>query len=238
VYVRNQPLKYVDPTGEKATVEIVTDEKNKTGTITISASIAIWTRQDSGLSQDDLNNAKFYIKKDIEEAWSGTYVQDGITYIVTTKVDVEVKDSEGSARKSGAQNAIEITNEAQGSSTDSYVRGHFFGPDTGRWNMGSKDNRGIVGGVASHEFTHLLGVYDRYQGSDLSNTHIPWNNLPGKATANDYRWAIGGAINLHRDESRPINPVPPGIRNRAPAANGYGAPRNHRSIRNVGFVPL
>jgi len=101
--------------------------------------------------------------------------------------------------------------------------------------MGATDNKGIVGGVASHEFTHILGVFDRYRGSDLSNTNIPFNNLPGNATANDYRWAVGGVINIHRNESRPLNPVPLGILNRAPAANGYGAPRSHRSKKNLGF---
>lgn len=237
-YVRNNPLKYIDPTGEKATVEIVTDEKNKTGTITISASIAIWTAKNSGVTQDDLEKAKFFIKKDIEEAWSGTYSQDGITYTVKTNVTVDIKADERAALESGVQNAIEITSGPQSSHTDSYVRSHFSGPDTGKWNLGitsTTDTRGIIRGIASHEFTHILGVFDRFSGSDLSNTHVSWDKLPGHATANDFRWALGAAINIHRDESRLPNPVPTGILNRAPYGNGRGAPRSHRSTKHLGF---
>ena len=133
--------------------------------------------QNSINKADDLEKAKFFIKKDIEEAWSGTYVQVGVTYTLKTDVSVEVKGDERAALESGLQNAIEVTVGPQGSHTDSYVRGHFSGPDTGKWNLGitgTSDNRGIFGGVASHEFTHILGVFDRFSGPDLSNTHISW----------------------------------------------------------------
>ena len=83
-YARNNPLKYVDPEGEKATVTIVTDEKNKTGTITIDATIAVYAMEGSNLSYQDVDRAADTIEQSIEQAWSGTYVQNGITYTVTT----------------------------------------------------------------------------------------------------------------------------------------------------------
>ena len=235
-YVRNNPLKYIDPEGEKATVKIQTDEKNKTGTITITASVAIWTQENNGLTQDDLKDAAFFIEKDIEEAWSGTYMQDGITYTVTTDVQVQIAGSEDAAVKSGAQNAIEISNGPASSSADSYVNRASLtgGPDTGRWNLGKGVNdKGIIGGVAKHEFTHLLGVDNRYSGAYISS--VPWLSNPRpseKATAYDYGWALGGAINSHRESSRPNSyccPYP-GVR----ITSKTGQPQSGTSVRTVG----
>ena len=52
-YARNNPLKYVDPQGEKADVNIETDEKKKRGTITI--------HQKQLLTPSLLLHANFYI---------------------------------------------------------------------------------------------------------------------------------------------------------------------------------
>jgi RHS repeat-associated protein len=234
-YVRNNPLRYIDPSGEKATVKIETDEKNKTGTITITATFAIWTQKDSGVSQDDMNNAAFFIEKDIEEAWSGTYVQNGITYTVTTDIQVQVAESKIDGLKSNAQNVIEISNGPASSTADSYVNRHSYGggADTGRWNLGkTASNTGIFGGVAKHEFTHLLGVGNRSSGGFLSS--VPWfSNGSEKATAYDYGWALGGAINSHRTQSR--RPVFTGRQWETLNAGGphWGPPTSHRSIHTL-----
>jgi RHS repeat-associated protein len=42
-YVRNNPLQYIAPKGEKAQVTIETNDKDKTGTIVIHASFAIYS---------------------------------------------------------------------------------------------------------------------------------------------------------------------------------------------------
>jgi len=49
--VRNNPLKYIDPKGEKADVTIETDEEKKKGTITIKATIGIWTQDPRTLAR-------------------------------------------------------------------------------------------------------------------------------------------------------------------------------------------
>ncbi len=231
-YVRNNPLRYVDPTGEKATVKITTDEKNKTGTIVITASIAIWTPTGNGITGDDMNDAAFFIEQDIEQAWSGTYVQDGITYTVTTDVTVTVAKDEKEAKKS--QNAIEVTNGPRGD-TDSDVNRHFSGADTGRWNLGKGTDGGIIGGVARHEFTHLLGVNNRDGGKFLSTS--PWLTNPRPslvATPYDYGWALGGIINTHRGQGRSQT-----YRGRqwetlgATTGPNYGPPVSHQSTHTL-----
>ena len=69
------------------------------------------------------------------------------------------------------------------------------GQDRGRWGI-----HGISAGLAAHEFTHILGVGNK-EGPHLSNT----NYIPDtKATAYDYGWAFGGAINAHRKQSRQL----------------------------------
>jgi hypothetical protein len=85
---------------------------------------------------------------------------------------------------------------------------------------------------AAHEFTHILGVDDRYSGKYVS--HQKGAERAMSATGWDYAWAFGGEIQSHRDASRPNRPVPLAILNRAPAANGRAGPRSYRSTREVG----
>jgi len=230
-YVRNNPLQYIDPKGEKADVAIQTDEEHKTGTITIKASIAIYAANGSKLSQNDLNRAKSTIKQAIEGAWSGTYKQNGITYTVTTQVDVQVQGSEKDAINSGAQNAIGLTNGAVGGGADSVVQpGSFSGaPDTGTWNI-----KTLSSGGAAHEFTHLLGVDDRSSGPYLSNTNIlNDSSVPWHATAYDFGWAFGGAINSHRSESRQYKGDAGSTETRSSPMFRLGAPESHRSTTEL-----
>lgn len=222
-YARNNPLKYVDPSGEKADVEIETDEKHKTGTIKIKASFAIWTGK-NGVSAKQLERAKDTIKARIEKVWSGSYQQNGITYTVSTTVDVQVKGSESEATNTGAQNVVEITNGAVGDGADSVTGGHVWGPDTGRWNYGNLSD------TAAHEFGHLLGV-DDHDGLVLMNTnHLNEPLIPhAAATAYDYGWALGGAINSHRSESRSYVSNGDSQETRSSPMFRLGPPENHRS---------
>lgn len=199
VYARNNPQKLVDPTGEKATVTIQTNEEEKTGTIKITASIAIWTN-DKSISTRDLTKAAADIKKSIEKAWKGSFQKDGISYTVETNVDIQVKGSEKDANGAGSQNVIEIKNGPYSADSDSVVPQHplLGGSDSGTWNIQNLNK------TAGHEFAHLLGVKDRNNGNVLSNTNLLNDtSIPLFATASDFGWALGGAIDSHRNGSRP-----------------------------------
>jgi RHS repeat-associated protein len=112
-YARNNPLRYVDPTGEKATVttNCTTNDQNQTTcNVQISASIAIYATEGSNLTEQQLHEAASIIESSIEEAWRGSFVQDGVTYNVTTDISVSVAPSEQAALESGAQNVIGLSN--------------------------------------------------------------------------------------------------------------------------------
>jgi RHS repeat-associated protein len=229
-YVRNNPLHYIDPTGKDATVQITTDEEHKTGTITIQASFAIWTGKGSGLTDAQMQHAAAEIKQTIEAAWTGSLEKDGIKYDVKTEVSVIFAGSEKTAEKSAA-NAIELVNGSATSTMDSYVnpRSVFGGPDSGKWNINS-----LVDSVGAHEFTHLLGVRNRTSGAYLSNTNMLNDpRVPRHATADDFRWALGGAIDAHRWESRPNVITGNELETRSSPGFSRGAPVSYQSTRNV-----
>jgi hypothetical protein len=88
---------------------------------------------------------------------------------------------------SGAQNVIGMTNGPPQAGIGAYVNpksawGALTGaPDTGMMDINNADN------YAKHEFTHLLGTYDK-SGAVLSNTDPAMR--PGSATGQDYGWGI------------------------------------------------
>jgi len=71
-YARKNPLRYVDPTGENATVSATctTDAYNHTVcNVTVSASIAIYAQPGSGITNEQLNQAATDMKNSIQDAW-------------------------------------------------------------------------------------------------------------------------------------------------------------------------
>jgi RHS repeat-associated protein len=227
--VRNNPLKYIDPNGEKATVTIETDEEHKRGRITVTASIALWTSNSTGLTQKDLQKAAQEYKENIEKSWKGTYEQDGIKYEINVTVDVQTYASEQAAMDSGAQNVLKVT-EAGGHSgirEQSAYTAMMGGPDVGEIAV----DAGTRKSEAAHEFTHMLGVNDRRSGFYLSNTH--GDERAASATAYDYGWAFGGAINLHRFESRPIVATGRQWETLNAGPGSRGRERNHTSTREL-----
>jgi RHS repeat-associated protein len=195
-YARNNPLRYTDPTGEIATVSqsCTTTNGQTTCNTTITASIAIY-KADSSISDKSMDKAASTIEKAIDKAWSGTFKDDnGVTYNVTTQVSVSVQSDQDFAEKSGAQNVVGLTNGPVDSAGHNGLTGpgNMAGQDKGTWNIKtlSSDN------TAAHEFTHLLGVDDRYKGSYLSNTYD--SQEPSKATRSDFMWGIQESIqNVH-----------------------------------------
>jgi len=198
-YARNNPLRYVDPNGEKADVsaECTHTGYMTTCNVTISASITVYATSGSNLTQDQLNAAAGQIQSSIQNAWIGSFTQDGVTYNVSTQVSVSVAGSQDAAMNSGGQNVIGLTNgPAIPGRADSVVNPQSLhsaiagGPDTGVWNINNLNN-----GVAAHEFTHLLGVGDRDSGAVLSNTQILNDrSVPHAATPSDFRWGLRDTI--------------------------------------------
>ncbi len=206
-YARNNPLRYVDPTGENATVttNCTTTNNQTTCNVNISASISIYAQQGSGITQEQLNQAAADMKNSIEGAWTGSFTQDGVTYNVTTQVNVSVASSEQAAMSSGAQNVIAMTNGPRGGLgaqvyTKSFGRWLSGGPDVGWMDINGTDN------YAKHEFTHMLGTFDK-SGAVLSNTDPAWR--PFSATSQDYGWGIREATSgvnnwMNAPQSRPM----------------------------------
>jgi RHS repeat-associated protein len=218
-YARNNPLRYTDPTGQNATVSssCTTDSNNHTTcNVNVSASFAIYAQSGSGLSQDQMNSAASTLQSSIQNAWSGSFTQDGVSYNVSTSVSVSVVGSESDAMKSGAQNVIGISNGNASATADSYVQAKgmgaalFGGPDKGVWNINN------LGATAAHEFTHLLGVDDRTSGPVLSNTNMLNDpSVPHHATNSDFQWglqemtrSVGLSLGLKNSYNGTYGPLP------------------------------
>ena len=211
-YSRNNPLRYVDPTGENATVttSCTTANNQTTCDVHISASIAIYADPGSGITQNQLNAAAATMQSSIQNAWTGSFQQDGVTYNVSTEVAVSAYGSQSAAANSGAQNVIGMTNGPIHLS-DGRVVGAYVDPKTpGRWLVGGPDTGKMdINGVANyskHEFTHFLGTGDK-PGAVLSNTQPSMR--PAQATGQDYQWGIQEAVSavnnwVNAPQSRPM----------------------------------
>jgi hypothetical protein len=124
----------------------------------------------------------------IVDAFNAADTQDGVTYNVTTSVSVSVAGGEDSAVKSGAQNVIEIANNAPNDKMSPNVKG---GPDRGIMNLDTI----LQTPVAAHEFSHMLGVDDK-SGRNVSNSSLVdggWHTT-ARASQQDFRWALGPTI--------------------------------------------
>ncbi len=186
-YARNNPLRYVDPNGEMATVttNCSTTDNQTTCNVNVSASIEIYAAPGSGITNDQLTQAATAMQNSIDKAWTGSFTQDGVTYNVSTQVTVSVADSKDAAMSSGAQNVYGMTNGPPRHGEDAHTnpRSPLGGPDTGEIDIKN------AGGDSAHEFTHLLGVND-HTGTVLSNTYGPDQPRDLKATAQDFQWGI------------------------------------------------
>jgi RHS repeat-associated protein len=195
-YARDNPMRYNDPSGNTATVSstcTVDANYHTLCNVTISASIAIYAADGSGITQDQLNAAASTIQSEIQNAWSGSFSQHGVTYKVSTSVSVSVVADQDAGISSGAQNVIAMTNGPASAKGDSLVNvkvltpvAGFSGVDTGAWNLNTLKDK-----VPQHEFGHLLGIGDRSSGRVvMHNDQLNDKTIPGHATASDLAWGV------------------------------------------------
>jgi len=195
-YSKNNPLKYTDHSGKTADVEVKINEKNKTGTITIKASIGVYSA-DKRISEKALKAAASKIQANINGTWKGSFVKDGVTYTVKTEVTVTVYGSETEARNA-SQNSIGLMKGSPGRGAAALSGDHSFwtGKDAGVWNIDQlHDNKNMP----AHEFGHLLGVDDK-PGNVLMNTEP--SERHSNLTAEDFDWTFGTEIIEQRRNSR------------------------------------
>jgi hypothetical protein len=174
-YVKNNPLALVDPNGEKAKVKSKHDKETNTTTITITASFALYGADGQNVSAEDLTRQKELLTAGIEQAYNGTYVHNGTTYIIQTQVDVQVFGGESAAVASGADNMVEIGKQTLYDDGGRQLSGNVFNREGENFDrMRISINQGVPGGlqegadnymrIYAHEFAHVLGMPDRNEG--------------------------------------------------------------------------
>jgi len=193
-YVRNNPLRFVDPTGEAATVTSTCTTKDELTTceVRIHATAAFYPT--AGTRQGAVQVMANQTKASVEKAWSGTFVENGVTYNVSTTVDVQVYRSEGEAMGATAQNVIAVDNESRLPGPDGFVESAevssrplgYAGPDRALFSAGAG------GSVIAHEFGHMLGVGHHSGNYLMSPTPGANTNTTAltSATTSDLRWAL------------------------------------------------
>ena len=188
-YVRNNPLRYVDPSGETASVTETCSSVNNqmVCTVNITASITIYAVPGSGITQDQLKSAASTIQSSIRAVWgSGSFQQNGVTFNVSVQATVSVAEPDA-AMNSKTQNVIELPKWSYWKHLHGPHWGnlYFSGCDRGTWDFDDI----MAGNTVTHEFTHLLGVDDKL-GRVLSNSSSVDGGWFTKAHAGaqDYQW--------------------------------------------------
>ncbi len=202
-YARNNPLKYVDPNGEAASVSTqCTTGSNgvQSCNVTVTATITIYAAPGNNFTSKQMQDFAKEMQKGINSAWSGSTTVDNINVNVQTNVTVNVADSKDAAMKSGADNVIGLT--AGMVKPGDYVsatnpHGLFAGPgspDSGVW---STTDGGGLAAQSAHEFGHLLGALESSNTKDLMSSGIEQliSSDHVHATQNDFNHTIG--IGVH-----------------------------------------
>ncbi len=163
-YVRNNPMKLVDATGNKATIYYSYNSETDTISIKIKATFAVYGAKGQNVSKEDLEGYSRKIKEGIEDKIKGSFKVNGRNFELTSEIGVTVADSEEAAISSKADNIAELGYIAL---TDNASAMDFRGESenfdrmvgtisSGNFNGLSGDS---FGQTAAHEFgAHLLAA--------------------------------------------------------------------------------
>ena len=166
VYVRNNPLKLIDPLGTKARVRSSYDKDTNTTTIVIDASFSVYAAEGQGVSEEDKKNYAARLKAGIEGEYNREFTINGQKYVMTANISVSIASDENGAIASGADNLVELGtddlisgNGGEAIATAFHKSGESF--DRMRVQIGLTGLFNDYENTFAHEFGHLLGVPDR-----------------------------------------------------------------------------
>jgi RHS repeat-associated protein len=179
-YVRNNPLRFVDRTGRRAT--ITTSCRQIDGhdvcNLNIEATVAIYTNDNSGMSNKDLNKAEKDLKADTEQAWKGSFVHEGKLYKGSTTINVVVAGGKTEAINSGADNVVAMTQGDAKKGISSFVVDRSESPfssfDRGEFSFNAITQPG------RHTGAHELGHF--FHGRDFFTGYAVMNKDPNKSS--------------------------------------------------------
>ena len=191
VYTRNNPLRFVDPSGGKA--EVTVDEKNKT--VKIVASFAVYGADGQGITKKELKNQRDLIKSQIKAAYQGKWkLTDGTEFKISIEITVETAESETDAIKKVsndvAGNIVEVGNQTLVDTKGTHKEASSFrndGENFDRMMVSIADDRVKKRNVYAHEFTHLLGsnAHSKDDGDVYGNGQGPDGVIPSQITQRD-----------------------------------------------------
>ena len=204
VYVRNNPLKYVDPTGEKALISLSIDEQSKRGIITIKATFAVYAANGNRMSARAVAKEAERLQKQLTTAWSTKkYERNGINYEVKVEFTATAYSSESAAEAAGnagkVDNIVGIVDAPMVTTPDGDTAGGYAGRLAGEKFDRVRLSTGALKGnetAYAHESTHLFGNRDYNVPGNVSNTYPEQQTQ--YATTNDYDLTFGARITAWR----------------------------------------
>jgi RHS repeat-associated protein len=204
-FVRNNPLRFIDPTGKKATVAIRYDPSNNSASIVISASFAVYSG-DGQLSKEELQKQADLLKTQIESTYSGSFTENGITFTVSANVTTQVL-SESEATKLGNDGKVDNLVSVLNRETFTVIQDDGTGSKNtvgGTENRGEKFDRMTIAGKNSgiqtsniypHEFGHGLGFFGHLGIGNLMQVQTP---AASKLTQADFTAIFGNDLKIYR----------------------------------------
>ncbi|MBK9214288.1 MAG: RHS repeat-associated core domain-containing protein [Chloracidobacterium sp.] len=172
-YVRNNPLAFIDPTGEKAEITVTYDEKNKKYLITVSASFGVYV-ESGKLSQNEINKQVALLKEQISRAYNDHFSNGNFKFDLKTNITVKQFKSESDAKGEGDKGKIDnIVGLVQGQTAVAgrRVNGQAFryeGENFDRMRVATEKTAANF--TYAHEFGHLLNGGHQDEVHGLMNT--------------------------------------------------------------------